>query len=94
MLFNISVTDISTEKVSGVVCISTDIVNVFIPLKIAGHDDTEVLCLIYTFKLLFMKELGNVQGVLLWVMLITSRFEGRHSIINFLFHCCSKSMYF
>ena len=58
MLPNISVSDIdiSAENVMGVVWSRTNTGDVLINAKISGYDDTELLCMVYTFKVLSIKE--------------------------------------
>ena len=58
MLLNTSVSDadILAETVKGAVCVHTNIVYLFIPVKIARCDDIEVLCMVCMFKLLTTKE--------------------------------------
>ena len=58
MLLNISVSDVDilAGKVRCVVFSSANIVDVFIPEKIARYDDTEVPCMFYAFRLLITSE--------------------------------------
>ena len=58
MLFNVNVSDIDTsaDKYKSDVFLSTNIADVFIPARITGYDDTEVLSVIYMFRLFSMKE--------------------------------------
>ena len=48
----------------------------FIHAKIDGYDVTDILCVIYIFKLLSMKEVGKAYRCFLLVILMTSHYAG------------------
>ena len=53
--------DISIERVVNVVCSSSNIVDVFIPAKMAVYDDTKIPCVFYTYNF-FLKKVRTLQA--------------------------------